>query len=139
MKWMNAVVCAALLAMAGPAFSEGAPAESPRDYAYGLSLIPLHLRRGIGSCCRWRFISRAHRPICATCACLISRASLYRSAGYYDASAAGTDHHGAAPFALNASPGGKRTAAIKLCYGPETVWKLCWKGNTLRLPDSTIC
>ena len=38
MKWMNAVVCAALLAMAGPAFSEGAPAESPRDYAYGLSL-----------------------------------------------------------------------------------------------------
>ena len=38
MKWMNAVVCAALLAVAGPAFSEGAPAESPRDYAYGLSL-----------------------------------------------------------------------------------------------------
>ena len=35
MKWMNAVVCAALLAVAGPSFSEGAPAESPRDYAYG--------------------------------------------------------------------------------------------------------
>lgn len=30
MKWMNAVVCAALLAVAGPAFCEGAPAESPR-------------------------------------------------------------------------------------------------------------
>ncbi|KAE9900595.1 DUF3999 domain-containing protein, partial [Enterobacteriaceae bacterium TzEc051] len=38
MKWMKSVVCAALLAVAGPAFSEGAPVESPRDYAYGLSL-----------------------------------------------------------------------------------------------------
>ncbi|MBE4966863.1 DUF3999 domain-containing protein [Enterobacter cloacae complex sp. P24RS] len=38
MKWMKAVVCAALLAQSGPAISESAPAESPRDYAFGLSL-----------------------------------------------------------------------------------------------------
>ncbi len=38
MKWMKAVVCAALLAQSGPAISESAPAESPREYAFGLSL-----------------------------------------------------------------------------------------------------
>ncbi|MBE3467459.1 DUF3999 domain-containing protein [Enterobacter cloacae complex sp. P15RS] len=38
MKWMKAVVCAALLAQSGPAISESAPAESPRNYAFGLSL-----------------------------------------------------------------------------------------------------
>lgn len=38
MKWMKAVACTALLALSGPAFCDEVPAESPRDYAFGLSL-----------------------------------------------------------------------------------------------------
>ena len=60
-KWMKCGCCAALLAMAGSGIQRGRASGIPRDYAYGLSLDTLHLRRGIGSCCRWRFISRAHR------------------------------------------------------------------------------
>ncbi|MDE4081597.1 MULTISPECIES: DUF3999 family protein [Enterobacter cloacae complex] len=38
MKWMKAVACTALLALAGPAFCDEVQTESPRDYAFGLSL-----------------------------------------------------------------------------------------------------
>lgn len=38
MKWIKAVVCSALLGLAGPALSNEAPAESPQDYAWGLTL-----------------------------------------------------------------------------------------------------
>ncbi len=38
MKWMKAVACTALLALSGPAFCDEGQTESPRDYAFGLSL-----------------------------------------------------------------------------------------------------
>ena len=38
MKWMKAVACTALLALSGPALCDEAPADSPRDYAFGRSL-----------------------------------------------------------------------------------------------------
>ena len=38
MKWMKAVACTALLALAGPAFCDEVQTESPRDYAFGRSL-----------------------------------------------------------------------------------------------------
>ncbi|KLW90747.1 hypothetical protein SP99_00948 [Enterobacter sp. BIDMC92] len=38
MKWMNAVVCTALLALCGPALCDEGQTESPRDYAFGRSL-----------------------------------------------------------------------------------------------------
>ena len=38
MKWMKAVACTALLALSGPAFCYEGQTESPRDYAFGLSL-----------------------------------------------------------------------------------------------------
>ncbi|MBE4853931.1 DUF3999 domain-containing protein [Enterobacter cloacae complex sp. P40RS] len=38
MKWMKAVACTALLALAGPAFCDEVQTESSRDYAFGLSL-----------------------------------------------------------------------------------------------------
>ncbi|MCU6216329.1 DUF3999 domain-containing protein [Enterobacter bugandensis] len=38
MKWMKAVACTALLALAGPAFCDEGQTESPRDYAFGFSL-----------------------------------------------------------------------------------------------------
>ncbi|MHA0875182.1 DUF3999 family protein [Enterobacter pasteurii] len=38
MKWMKAVACTALLALAGPAFCDEVQTESPQDYAFGISL-----------------------------------------------------------------------------------------------------
>ncbi|MDU4223742.1 MAG: DUF3999 family protein, partial [Enterobacter asburiae] len=38
MKWMKAVACTALLALSGRAFCDEGQTESPRDYAFGLSL-----------------------------------------------------------------------------------------------------
>lgn len=38
MKWMKVVACTALLALSGPAFCDEGQTESPRDYAFGLSL-----------------------------------------------------------------------------------------------------
>lgn len=140
MKWMNAVVCAALLAMAGPAFSEGAPAESPRDYAYGLSL-------DTSASSPWY---RVMLPLAiyqqSTSPDLRDVRVFNQSGEPVPFSLVTTTRPQPAPtttalrfLRLTPRRAGKRTAAIKLCYGPETVWKLCWKGNTLRLPDSTIC
>ncbi len=143
MKWMKAVACTALLALSGPAFCDEGQTESPRDYAFGLSLdtsVPS----------QWYRVMLPLAVYEQSTSPDLHDVRVFNQSGEavpFSLVSATRPQVPAQSTALRLSRWTPRrlrlledpVTAIRSCFVPEAALRLCWRGKKPPQPGNIIC
>ncbi len=143
MKWMKAVACTALLALSGPAFCDEGQTESPRDYAFGLSLdtsVPS----------QWYRVMLPLAVYEQSTSPDLHDVRVFNQSGEAVPFSLVSATRPQVPaqstalrlFPLDASPlaaSQESVIAIRSCFVPEAALRLCWRGKKPPQPGNIIC